>query len=362
MNSTIKIACIAFAALVCTNTVNAKKPEQGLKDAYKGYFSIGVAVNQRNISDPQQTALILKEFNSITSENDMKPGEIHPGRGVWNFEKADKVANFCREHHIKLRGHNLCWHSQFCNWMFTSPDGTPATKEQVYAELKDHIFTVVNRYKDIVYCWDVVNEAMSDSPTGNPFRDSRMYKLCGHDFIDSCFVWAHQADPKALLFYNDYNASQTHKRDHIYDMVKAMKDKGIPIDGIGMQGHYNVVYGTQNMAEQVDSAITMYSKVVKHIQFTEVDIRANEQMGGQLMFSRDAAPITDEIKAKLTQSYANLFQVLRKHKKVVDVVTFWNLSDKDSWLGTRNYPLLFDENLQPKAAYYAVRDFKKLKK
>ena len=140
----------------------------GLKDAYKDYFSIGVAVNQRNVSDEAQIALIKKEFNSITAENDMKPGELHPQEGVWNWEKADKIANFCRQNGIKLRGHCLCWHSQFADWMFTDKKGREVSKEVFYERLREHIHTVVNRYKDVVYCWDVVNEAMADERRAEP--------------------------------------------------------------------------------------------------------------------------------------------------------------------------------------------------
>ena len=132
----------------------------GLKDAYKDYFTIGVALNQRNISDDAQKALTIKQFNSVTAENDWKPGEIHPKEGVWNFERADKIANFCRANGIKMRGHCLCWHSQFADWMFTDKNGKEVSKEVFYERLREHIHTVVKRYKDVVYAWDVVNEAM----------------------------------------------------------------------------------------------------------------------------------------------------------------------------------------------------------
>ena len=134
----------------------------GLKDAYKDYFTIGVAVNKFNISDPVQTAIIKKQFSSVTAENAWKPGEIHPKEGVWNFGLADSIANFCRENGIKMRGHCLCWHSQFADWMFVDKKGKPVKKEVFYQRLREHIHTVVNRYKDVVYAWDVVNEAMAD--------------------------------------------------------------------------------------------------------------------------------------------------------------------------------------------------------
>lgn len=332
-----------------------------LKDAYDGYFTVGVAVNQRNVSDSTQIELIKKEFNSITAENDMKPGELHPAEGVWNWERGDKIADFCRKNGIKLRGHCLVWHSQFCDWMFNDKNGKPVSKEVFYSRLRDHIHQVVNRYKDVVYAWDVVNEAMSDAGRGwrghepNPYRESKLYKLCGDEFIAKAFEYAHEADPDAILFYNDYNAATPIKRDRIYNMVKKMQDAGVPITGIGMQGHYNI-YGPSE--EDVDSALTKYSDLVDHIHITELDIRCNEEMGGQLRFSRgENNAIPPYIATLHEDQFARIFRVFRKHKDVIDNVTMWNLSDADSWLGVNNHPLLFDENLKPKKSYYAVKNF-----
>ena len=325
---------------------------QGLKDVYKDYFMIGVAVNQRNVSNPEQAALVKKEFNSMTAENDMKPEPTEPREGEFNWENADRIANFARANGIKLRGHCLMWHSQIGRWM--TAEGT--TKEQFYARMKNHIQAIVSRYKDVIYAWDVVNEAMSDDANAtDPYRQSAMYRLCGDEFIEKAFQYAHEADPNALLFYNDYSTVDPHKRDRIYNMVKKMKAKGIPIDGIGMQAHYNIYYPSE---ARLDSAITLFKTVVKHIHITEFDIRVNEEMGGGLSFSREGATVTDSVKQHLADQYARCFRVFRKHKDVIDCVTFWNLGDRDSWLGARNYPLPWDENYQPKLAYEYIRDMK----
>ena len=325
---------------------------QGLKDVYKDYFMIGVAVNQRNVTNAEQAALVKKEFNSMTAENDMKPEPTEPREGEFNWENADRIANFARANGIKLRGHCLMWHSQIGRWM--TAEGT--TKEQFYARMKNHIQAIVSRYKDVIYAWDVVNEAMSDDANAtDPYRQSAMYKLCGDEFIEKAFLYAHEADPKALLFYNDYSTVDPHKRDRIYNMVKKMKAKGIPIDGIGMQAHYNIYYPSE---ARLDSAITLFKTVVKHIHITEFDIRVNEEMGGGLSFSREGATVTDSVKQHLADQYARCFRVFRKHKDVIDCVTFWNLGDRDSWLGARNYPLPWDENYQPKLAYEYIRDMK----
>lgn len=333
----------------------------GLKDAYKDYFTVGVAVNQRNVSDEAQMAIIKKQYNSVTAENDWKPGMIHPKEGVWNFERADKIANFCRENGIKMRGHCLCWHSQFADWMFVDKKGKPVKKEVFYERLREHIHTVVNRYKDVVYAWDVVNEAIADggSPRHgqepNPYRQSRHYQLCGDEFIAKAFEFAREADPDALLFYNDYSTVDPGKRERIYEMVKKMKEAGVPIDGIGMQGHYNIYFPDE---ELLDKAITRFSEIVRHIHITELDLRTNTESGGQLAFSRgEAKPLAGYMQTLQEDQYARIFKVLRRHKDVIDNVTFWNLSDKDSWLGVNNHPLPFDENYKAKRSLRIIRDF-----
>ena len=354
----MKKSLLSLALLMAVSTaVHA----QGLKDAYDGYFTVGVALNQRNVSDDNQKALVLREFNSVTAENDMKPGELHPKEGVWNWEKADKIANFCRENGIKMRGHCLCWHSQFADWMFTDSKGKPVKKEVFYERLREHIHAVVNRYKDVVYAWDVVNEAMADDGRSwpgreqSPYRQSRHFQLCGDEFIAKAFIFAREADPNATLIYNDYSCVDPGKRERIYNMVKKMKDAGVPIDGIGMQGHYNIYFPDE---ELLDQAITRFKELVNHIHITELDLRMNNESGGQLMFSRgEAKPMPQYMSSLQTDQYARLFKIFRKHKDVIDNVTFWNLGDRDSWLGVNNHPLPFDENYRPKACYRVIREF-----
>ena len=347
----------AVPALAQFGPRTVPEPTDGLKDAYKDYFKIGVAVNNRNVQDPDQIKVILREFNSITAENAMKPQPTEPRKGEFNWEDADRIADFCRRNGIKMRGHTLMWHSQIGTWMYQDENGKLLPKEEFYANMKHHIQAIVNRYKDVVYCWDVVNEAVADSPVfpGAPeLRNSPMYQIAGEEFIYKAFEYAHEADPDALLFYNDYNDAEPAKSQRIYNLVKRMKDAGVPVDGIGMQGHYNI-YGPS--MEDVDKAISLYSTVVKHIHVTELDIRVNEDMGGGLRFNQGAAQVADWERTLQQDQYVGLFKVLRKHKDVVDCVTFWNVSDKDSWLGVANAPLLIDENYKVKPAYNAVKGF-----
>ena len=329
---------------------------QGLKDAYKEYFTIGVAVNQRNVTNPEQQALIAREFNSVTAENDMKPQPTEPRQGQFDFTRADRIANFCRQHGIKMRGHCLMWHSQIGEWIYKDEQGNLLPKEEFFKRMREHIHTVVSRYKDVVYAWDVVNEAMTDDRNAtDPYRQSQLYQIAGDEFIAQAFRFAREADPNVLLFYNDYNETDPVKSKRIFEMVKKMKANGVPIDGIGMQGHYNI-YGPKE--DEIDAAITLYKQVVKHIHMTELDVRANEEMGGALQFSQEGMAVSDSLKQHLADQYARIFRVLRKHKDVIDNVTFWNLSDRDSWLGARNYPLPFDSEYQPKMAYDYIKNMR----
>ncbi len=367
MKATSLFGMCALALAMTALPASAQKEAMGLKDAYKDYFKVGVALNVRNLT-PEQEQLVLKEYNSVTCENAMKPIETHPREGEWTWGQADSIANFCRANGIKMRGHNLLWHSQGTDWMLYDKKGNFVKKEIYLARLKDHIQTIMKRYKDIIYCWDVVNESVADNvrparrgqPAGSDLREAVYYKyskekLGSEDaIIRYAFEFAREADPDAQLFYNDYNECDPGKRDRIYNLVKRLKEQGAPIDGIGMQGHYNI-YGPS--MDDVAAAIEKYASIVDHIHITELDIRANQEMGGQLQFSRQGMDIKPFVVTQHTDQYAQLFKTLRKYKDKIDCVTFWNLSDKDSWVGTANYPLLFDKDLKPKGVYNVVCNF-----
>ena len=323
---------------------------QGLKDVFAKDFLVGVSLSGRNVRIEAEQDLIRKEFNSVTCENAMKPASLHPAPGVWRWDEADRIADFCRENGIKMRGHCLVWHNQFADWMFSDDKGNPVSKETFYERLRDHIHTVMRRYADVIYAWDVVNEAMSDGGE-NPYRQSRLYQLCGDEFIAKAFRFAREADPKALLFYNDYNETNPRKARNIYEMVLRMRSEGVPIDGIGMQGHYNI-YGPS--VEELEAALRLYAPLVEHIHVTELDVRASEEMGGQLQFDRQGVEMSDTIQELLARQYERLFKTFRRFRDKIDCVTFWNLHDGCSWLGEKNHPLLFDKALQPKPAYYRI--------
>jgi endo-1,4-beta-xylanase len=324
---------------------------KGLKDFYRDYFPIGVAVAPNSLMG-DQGEMIKKNFNSLTAENVMKPALIHPEENRFFWDDADKIVAFAQANGMKVRGHTLCWHAQTGAWMFQDADGKPATKEVVLARLKDHITQVVSRYKGKVYAWDVVNEAIDDSDSAKIFRETKWYKICGEEFIAKAFQWAHEADPKAVLFYNDYNTENPVKRDKIYTFLKKLLDDGIPVNAVGLQGHWNINDPTeQNLRETIDK----FSSLGLKVQITELDVSIYSSRTDTIGMG-----FTPEREQKQIDFYKKIFRVFREKKNVMTGVTFWNVSDNHSWLnwGKRKcYPLLFDDNMKPKKAYWGVVNF-----
>jgi endo-1,4-beta-xylanase len=354
-----------------------KASNKGLKDYFTNYFPIGVAVNIAALHG-QDSALIVREFNSVTPENDMKMGLIHPSENVYNWKNADAIVNFAVSHHIRIRGHNLCWHAQEASWMFTGPDGKPATKELLLQRLHDHIFAVAGRYKGKIYAWDVVNEAIDDSSdTTQIYRKSNWYTTFGGpEFIAAAFRFAHEADPNAKLIYNDYNSEHPVKREKIFKLLKYLIANHVPIDGVGFQAHWKLNDPSpEDLRKALDEVISLGLKV----QFTELDItiRLPQPRPAPGAVSAPDPGFTPELEAKQVAQYKMAFDIFREYKKSITGVTFWNVSDRSSWLDGRGgglaggaaassnaprivrkaYPLLFDENRQRKKAYWAVVDF-----
>jgi endo-1,4-beta-xylanase len=336
---------------------NATPANKGLKDYYKDYFTIGVAVNTRSIKTDEGD-LILKEFGSMTPENAMKPAPIHPKEDVYNFKDADSIAAFAKLHHLKLRGHTLCWHNQSPAWMFKDDAGNAATKEVLLQRLKDHITTVVTRYKGTVYAWDVVNEAISDKP-GEYLRNSEWLKICGEEYIAKAFEYAPAADPDAILFYNDYNETNPVKSDKIYRLVKSLKDAGVPIHGIGMQGHWAI---NEPSAAELTNTLEKFASLGLQLQVTELDISVypKEHEARERKLSDTATSFSAEKENAQMEQYKMCFELFKKYSKNISGVTFWNISDRYSWLDNfpvknrKDYPLLFDKDLKPKKAYAKV--------
>jgi endo-1,4-beta-xylanase len=334
---------------------------KGLKDYYKNYFTIGVAVSPQALRRADESKLVIQQFGSMTPENAMKMGPIHPKENEYYWKDADSIVAFAQRNHLKIRGHCLCWHNQTPRWLFTDSAGKAVTKEVLLARLKDHITTVVKRYKGVVYAWDVVNEVISDKP-GEYFRNSPWYTICGEDFVAKAFEYAHAADPAAILFYNDYNEINAVKREKIYKLVKGLKDAGIPVSGIGLQGHWAV---NEPSEKQLDSTISRFADLGLKVQVTELDISVypKEHNARERKPADADTSFSSEKEKQQMEMYAMCFKSFRKYKQVISGVTFWNISDRHSWLdnfpvqGRKDYPLLFDQNLQPKKAFWEVVGF-----
>jgi endo-1,4-beta-xylanase len=333
---------------------------KGLKDYYKKYFPVGVAVSPYDIGNPVEAAFIAKQFNSITPENAMKMGPIHPEENQYNWRDADSIVAFAQAHSIKVRGHNLCWHEQTPKWLFYDNQGKVVTKEVLLQRLKDHIFTVVNRYKGEIYAWDVVNEAIDDDSAGF-LRKSLWYQICGEDFIVKAFEYAHEADPKAILFYNDYNTERPEKRERVYRLLKKLVDAKVPVNAVGLQAHWSIYEPSQ---KELITAIERFSSLGLKVQITELDMSIYPwEKSARALRQGESDAYTADLEQKQADQYAMVFKVFRQYKSVISGVTFWNVSDKHTWLdeypvkGRKNYPLLFDQNLAPKKAYQSVVDF-----
>ena len=333
---------------------------KGLKDYYNNYFTTGVAVSPGSIKNEEEVQLILQNFGSITPENAMKMGPIHPTEKEYNWIDADAIVDFAVQHNLKIRGHNLCWHEQTPNWFFKDSAGNLITKAVLLQRLKDHITTVVNRYKGKIYAWDVVNEAIDDNPN-NFLRNSLFYQICGEDFIDKAFEYAHAADPDAILFYNDYNTERKEKTDRIYTLLKNLKEKGVPVNAVGLQGHWSIFEPTQN---ELEYTIQKFASLGLTIQVTEMDVSVYKwEKEPRIKSATDIDVLTPELENQQAQKYKMLFSIFRKYKQYITGITFWNISDRSTWLdtypvkGRKNYPLLFDTNLQPKKAFWEVVNF-----
>ena len=362
---TIKIPARLFCSIILfagysTTLVAQSTDEKGLKDYYKNFFPVGVAVSPQSIKNKDQADFIISQFNSITPENAMKMGPIHPAEDRYNWRDADSIIAFAQAHGIKVRGHNLCWHEQTPYWLFKDAQGKQVTKEVLLQRLKDHITTVVNRYKGKIYAWDVVNEAIDDDRT-KFLRNSLWYQICGEDFIAKAFEYAHEADPNAVLFYNDYNTERPEKRERVYQLLKKLVDAKVPINGVGLQAHWSI-YEPSN--KDLETTIKKFSSLGLKIQFTELDISIYPwEKNPRAKTPNDIDIFTPELEKKQADMYADIFKMFRKYKKVITGVTFWNLSDKSTWLdgypvrGRKNYPLLFDKDMKPKKAFAGVVNF-----
>lgn len=329
------------------------REEAPLKELYKDAFHIGAAVNPKTIES--QRSLLAYHFNSLTAENEMKFSSVHPQQERYTFEEADVIASFAREQGMALRGHTLVWHNQTPDWLFENETGGQVERSVLLERLKAHIQTVVGRYKDVIYAWDVVNEVISDDADDeNAFlRPSKWLDIAGEDFIAKAFEFAHEADPQALLFYNDYNESDPHKRERIYRLVRSLLDQGVPIHGVGLQAHWNLY---DPSLEDMRAAIERYAQLGLQLQLTELDVSVFRFEDRRT----DLVQPSQEMLELQAERYESIFRLLHEYKEHISAVTFWGAADDYTWLdnfpvrGRKNWPFLFDELHRPKEAYQRV--------
>lgn len=328
-------------------------------------FYVGTALNRFQIDGKDSVSLNLavKQFNSITAENAMKWEKIHPKPGVYYFNDADKFVEFGESNDMYIVGHCLVWHSQTPGWVFQDEEGNPVSRDTLLQRMRDHIFTVVGRYRGRVDCWDVVNETMGDDGQDRP---TKWREIIGEDYVLKAFEFAREADPDAELIYNDYSLPNSEKREGVIRLIKDLRAKGAKVDGVGMQAHYHLDYPT---LEDLEASIKAFGENGLSVSITELDInvlpRSMLRRGADITdfeaFRAEYNPYPDawpdSMQVVLAERYRDLFTVFVRNADVINRVTLWGVYDRQSWLnnwpipGRTNYPLLFDRKCQPKPAF-----------
>lgn len=349
-------------------TALAQDFPMSLKDAFKNDFRIGAAINQAQFDgdSPREAEIITQQFNTISPENVLKWESVHPSPGQFDFQEADRYVAFGEKNHMFIIGHNLIWHNQTPSWVFQDANGNPISRDALIARMRDHIHTVVGRYKGKIGGWDVVNEALDEDGAmrGSPWR-----QIIGDDYLVFAYQFAHEADPDAQLYYNDYSLENLPKRQGAIALIKRLQSRGVRIDAIGLQEHDSLTWPATN---DVDETISVFAQLGIKVMVTELDIdmlpRATRSHSAEVSMSvvanRKLNPyangLPDSEQQKLARRYADLFSVFVAHRSQITRVTFWGVTDSDSWLndwpvrGRTSYPLLFDRNCNPKPAFAAI--------
>ena len=411
-NRPFRTGLFAALLLALVSTASSAVGPVTLKDAFKNHFPIGTAVNRSMLTggagfrrsaeqNAADVALLKQHFNQIVAENDTKWQMIHPreGQDGYDFGPTDALVNFGLSNKMEVAGHTLVWHSQTPNWVFagtnppppsatnTAPvaatntnanaaptnrfgrggfgpgfgggfggfNGPRASRDELLQRMSNHIHTVVGRYKGKIKVWDVVNEALADGNGTNVLRNSLWLEIIGPDFIAKAFIYAHEADPDAILRYNDYGLENPAKRKKLMTLIKSLQAQKVPVHAIGSQAHLNV----STTFDTMDQSLTEMATLGLPIHITELDV--NSAAGGQRGFGANVADnaattqgglVTDADK-KLADAYVGIFRAFVKHRDSVKLVTLWGVNDAVSWRA-QGKPLLFDGNSQPKPAFKAV--------
>jgi endo-1,4-beta-xylanase len=321
--------------------------QYGIKDAWP--FRVGAAVSGEILRSAEASSLLTRHFSSLTPENAMKFGNIHPQENGWAWEEADQIADFAREEGFAMRGHTILWHNQTPPWLFRAGDD-PVSKNELYKRLENHIAAVTERYNDAVYVWDVLNEVI-DTDGEDGFRLSEWYKIGGREIYDFAFRQMRQASPNAKLFYNDYNIESGGKMESTVRFLSSLLDAGVPVQGVGIQGHWYYDYPDE---KTVRTAIECYAALGLEIEFTEVDISVYQFNDRRDKADYFTSPPEDRLREQ-GQRYKTLFAAAAQYPAVKNI-TIWGIADNHTWLDNfpvkerKNWPLLFDEQYREKPA------------
>lgn len=344
---------------VANGPVAADRAVASLKEVFKSQFVIGMAGDLPGNYSERELALVREQFNAATPENCMKPSLVHPSENHWRFERTDAFVNWCVENKISaIHGHTLLWHYQTGNWFFQGDD-----KAVVIQRMKSHIDGLMGRYKGKIHSWDVVNEAINDggdARTGQTenLRNTGWLRTVGPEYLTLAFKFAHEADPAAQLYYNDYGIEAGPKHASSMVLLRRLLKEKAPIYGVGIQGHWS----TRHIPyDELDRAIANYASLGLKVAISELDVTIAGASGGQLnppgggRGGREVRPPTPEELQAQADAYAKLFAIFIKHKDTIDRVTFWGLNDRRTWRYGQ-HPLLFDSENKPKSAFQAVID------
>ena len=354
------LAVLAGLALSSCTTRVTTENDASLKGVLGDKFLVGVALNTRQSSgvDTAAVKIVKRHFNSVVAENCMKCQTIHPEEDRYDFSQADEFVKFGEDNGMYIIGHCLVWHSQLAHWFCVDKDGNNVAPEVLKQRLKDHITTIVSRYKGRVKGWDVVNEAILEDGS---YRKSKFYEILGEEFIPLAFQYAHEADPEAELYYNDYNMHEAGKRATVVKLVNDMKSKGLRVDAIGMQGHVGLDYPSLTDFEE---SMLAYASTGAKVMITEWDMSAlptlkrTANVSDTVAYKKMLNPYPESLPDSVSQQWNNrmsdFLNLFIKHSDFVSRVTAWGVSDGDSWKngfpvrGRKDYALLFDRDYQPK--------------
>jgi endo-1,4-beta-xylanase len=370
--STLFALGIGLCGVSATAATGVADPAQvSLRESARGLFRMGAAINTNIIleKDGRGVATLDANFDSVTPENALKWEHVHPTKGHYDFTLPDRYVEFGNRRNLAVIGHTLMWHSQVPNWVFQDDKGGVVSRDELLARLREHIHTVVGRYRGKIRGWDVVNEAIKDED-GTLRTDKPWYQILGEDGVFTAFAAAHEADPNAELYYNDYSLENPVKRAGVIRLVQAIRAKGLRIDGVGSQEHLGLENPT---AAEIDATMTDLANAGFKVMVTELDVtvlpRPRNYFGAEISKIYENAPeldafrggLTDEMQAKLASRYADIFAVYARHAAAITRVTFWGVNDGNTWLngwpirGRTDHPLLFDREYRPKPALMAVQ-------